>query len=86
MPAAPNPPEPPETCVICLDPIASPCLALPCRHPYDHICLLHWLALRQSCPLCKSPVTHVQVHDAALGHAVQVRRRPSSRAQRPTAV
>lgn len=65
-------PEPPETCVICLDPITSPSLAIPCRHPYDYICLIHWLELRQSCPLCKSPVTHVQAHDAELGHAVQV--------------
>ena len=40
-------------CVICLDAIAEPGIAIPCGHAnFDFLCLLSWLEQRPSCPLC----------------------------------
>ncbi|GMF71267.1 unnamed protein product [Aspergillus oryzae] len=40
-------------CVICLELISEPAVALPCRHAnYDFLCLLSWLENRRICPLC----------------------------------
>lgn len=40
-------------CVICLDVIAEPGIAIPCGHAnFDFLCLLSWLEQRPSCPLC----------------------------------
>ncbi|KAE8382891.1 hypothetical protein BDV26DRAFT_252859 [Aspergillus bertholletiae] len=48
-------------CVICLDLISEPAVAVPCRHAnYDFLCLLSWLENRQICPLCKSDVSAVE--------------------------
>lgn len=49
-------------CVICLDPISEKCVAIPCRHSYDYVCILNWLELRQSCPLCNALVEGLLVH------------------------
>ncbi|PGH16582.1 hypothetical protein AJ79_01688 [Helicocarpus griseus UAMH5409] len=48
-------------CVICLDQISEPAIALPCNHAsFDFLCLLSWLQQRPACPLCKAPITRVQ--------------------------
>lgn len=40
-------------CVICLDAIAEPGIAIPCGHAdFDFLCFLSWLEQRPSCPLC----------------------------------
>lgn len=49
-------------CVICLDSISEKCVATPCRHSYDYVCILNWLELRQSCPLCNTLVEGLLVH------------------------
>ena len=50
-----------EACVICLDDISEGCQALPCGHAYDYLCLLSWLELRQTCPLCNGQVESIKV-------------------------
>ncbi|KAF8475821.1 hypothetical protein BDZ91DRAFT_710379 [Kalaharituber pfeilii] len=54
-------PEEPEKCVICLDPISEKCTASSCRHSFDYICILNWLELRQSCPLCNALISELLV-------------------------
>ncbi|KAE8153977.1 hypothetical protein BDV25DRAFT_136347 [Aspergillus avenaceus] len=48
-------------CVICLELVSEPAIAVPCKHAnYDFLCLVSWLETRQICPLCKSDVTAVE--------------------------
>ncbi|KAJ5115048.1 hypothetical protein NUU61_000807 [Penicillium alfredii] len=48
-------------CVICLDTVTEPCVAVPCRHAnFDFLCLVSWLEQQPNCPLCKSDLTGVQ--------------------------
>ena len=43
----------PGPCVICLDTITEPSVAVPCKHTnFDFLCLVSWLQRRRSCPLC----------------------------------
>jgi hypothetical protein len=40
-------------CVICLDSITEPGIAIPCNHAnFDFLCLTSWLEERRACPLC----------------------------------
>lgn len=42
-----------DPCVICLDSITEPSIAVPCNHSnFDYLCLLSWLEQQPSCPLC----------------------------------
>jgi hypothetical protein len=44
-----------DPCVICLDSITEPSVAVPCNHSnFDYLCLLSWLEQQPSCPLCMS--------------------------------
>jgi hypothetical protein len=63
---------PKNPCVICLEEISEKSTALPCRHPYDYICLLNWLELRQTCPLCNAAVHTIEVFDKNSKKTVQV--------------
>ncbi|KAH8693945.1 RING finger domain protein [Talaromyces proteolyticus] len=48
-------------CVICLDSITEPAIAIPCKHDnFDFLCLASWLQQRRACPLCKADVTAVK--------------------------
>ncbi|KAL2014382.1 hypothetical protein VTN00DRAFT_1907 [Thermoascus crustaceus] len=48
-------------CVICLDSVSEPSVAVPCKHAsFDFLCLLSWLEQRPACPLCKSEITAVK--------------------------
>ncbi|KAF7591151.1 hypothetical protein BBP40_001925 [Aspergillus hancockii] len=48
-------------CVICLELISEPAVAVPCNHAhYDFLCLVSWLEKRRNCPLCKSDVSAVK--------------------------
>ena len=50
-----------ECCVICLDTICDPSIAHPCGHTnFDFLCLVNWLQLYPTCPLCKSDVSEVR--------------------------
>lgn len=46
-------------CVICLDSISERCIAKPCQHSYHYTCILKWLEVRQSCPLCNAYVNEL---------------------------
>lgn len=42
-----------DPCVICLDTITEPSIALPCKHSnFDYLCLVSWLEQQPYCPLC----------------------------------
>ncbi|PKA47026.1 E3 ubiquitin-protein ligase RING1 [Apostasia shenzhenica] len=45
-------------CAICKDDLIPGCSArrLPCSHLYHSGCIVPWLSLRNSCPLCRSPI------------------------------
>lgn len=48
-------------CTICLDTISERALASPCRHDtFDFHCLLTWLQVSPTCPLCKADVEAVE--------------------------
>ncbi|KAL5410870.1 hypothetical protein PMIN04_010474 [Paraphaeosphaeria minitans] len=50
-----------DSCVICLSVIAERAVAVPCNHcTFDFICLVSWLQLRNTCPLCKTQITAIQ--------------------------
>ncbi|KAL4908092.1 hypothetical protein BDW74DRAFT_148570 [Aspergillus multicolor] len=50
-----------DPCVICLEPITEPAVAVSCNHAnFDFLCLVNWLEQRRNCPLCKSDVSAVQ--------------------------
>ena len=50
-----------ESCIICLDAISEPAIALPCRHQtFDFLCLVSWLQEKPNCPLCKTEIHHVE--------------------------
>ncbi|CAL4990028.1 unnamed protein product [Urochloa decumbens] len=48
--------EPCEVCAICKDdlPIAAAARKLPCGHLYHSSCILPWLEVHNSCPICRS--------------------------------
>ena len=57
------PPKPPpqkpsrqEQCVICQETIGSAGERLPCAHVFHRACLERWLAEKQWCPVCRTPV------------------------------
>jgi len=42
-----------DPCVICLETITEPSVAVPCHHSnFDYLCLLSWLEQQPNCPLC----------------------------------
>ncbi|KAL4960805.1 RING finger domain protein [Aspergillus stella-maris] len=50
-----------DPCVICLEPISEPAIAVSCNHAnFDFLCLVNWLEQRRNCPLCKSDVSSVK--------------------------
>lgn len=66
-----------DTCVICLDAISERAVASPCQHDaFDYLCLLNWLNVRQSCPLCNASVSALDVVNKTLGRIVRVRHLP----------
>lgn len=57
-----------DCCVICLDSISGPCVALPCGHAhFDFLCLASWLQQQPNCPLCKANVYKVRYADVQKG-------------------
>ncbi|KAJ5692469.1 hypothetical protein N7462_001892 [Penicillium macrosclerotiorum] len=50
-----------DPCVICLDTVTEPSIAVPCKHTnFDYLCLLSWVEQQATCPLCKTQLTAVQ--------------------------
>ncbi|KAG0168189.1 hypothetical protein DFQ28_005225 [Apophysomyces sp. BC1034] len=52
-----------ETCIICKDNLKtsdSAVTRMPCGHYFDRECLVPWLELHHTCPLCRSPVESEQ--------------------------
>ena len=47
-----------DSCVVCLDPLrdGEAVQRLPCGHVFHHPCVLDWVRLKQTCPLCKYDV------------------------------
>ena len=52
----PRPTEELQTCAVCLGDMqpGERCTALACGHQYHHDCVLRWLHLSRTCPLCKA--------------------------------
>lgn len=51
-------------CVICLELVDEPAVALPCQHNHFHFsCLGTWLQQNRLCPLCKHEVRSIRYHD-----------------------
>lgn len=49
-----------ETCVICLsEPIDDPSMLLPCYHSFCYPCIVQWLSVHDTCPLCKARPTSI---------------------------
>ncbi|CAO2145377.1 unnamed protein product [Urochloa humidicola] len=48
--------EPGEVCAICKDdlPVGAAATRLPCGHLYDSSCIVAWLEVHNSCPVCRS--------------------------------
>lgn len=47
-----------DPCVICLDFITDPSVAVPCNHAnFDFLCLVSWLEQQPNCPLCMKLAT-----------------------------
>lgn len=50
-----------QTCVICLETVSEPAIALPCKHEcFDFPCLGNWLTKHKTCPLCKREVKRLE--------------------------
>lgn len=50
-----------DCCVICLDEVSDPSTARPCGHAnFDFVCLVSWLEVHPTCPLCKAVIREVQ--------------------------
>ncbi|CAM0911437.1 unnamed protein product [Alopecurus aequalis] len=48
--------EPAAVCAICKDdlPLAAAARRLPCGHLYHSVCIVQWLEMHNSCPVCRS--------------------------------
>ncbi|XP_076955738.1 E3 ubiquitin protein ligase RIE1-like [Bidens hawaiensis] len=54
--------EQPDECCICLCDFegGGQLLLLPCNHPFHSTCIVKWLRLKASCPVCKLLVTAIE--------------------------
>ncbi|KAF5812598.1 putative transcription factor C2H2 family [Helianthus annuus] len=49
-----------SVCIVCLEGFNSSCTSgkqAPCGHVYHFDCIMQWLSLHDSCPLCRSKVS-----------------------------
>ncbi|KAL2106961.1 hypothetical protein VUR80DRAFT_5906 [Thermomyces stellatus] len=66
-----------EDCPICFDALDPPATANPCLHTYHPNCLLQWLGMNPSCPLCKATVTTVTLRRRVIYAAEHKPARPN---------
>eukprot|EP00300_Choanocystis_sp_HF-7_P006979 c15018_g1_i1.p1 GENE.c15018_g1_i1~~c15018_g1_i1.p1 ORF type:complete len:268 (-),score=34.86 c15018_g1_i1:58-861(-) len=48
-----------DSCPICLGPVIRPTFIHPCFHTFCFSCIVRWLGIRQSCPLCKQSAVYL---------------------------
>lgn len=46
-----------NTCCICRGDHFKKCLQLPCNHTFHENCILGWLRLQNSCPMCRTKIS-----------------------------
>lgn len=51
-----------ECCSICLAPRAGLVAELPCGHSFHEACVMRWLTIKASCPMCRQLVRVNPVH------------------------
>ncbi|KAF0921272.1 hypothetical protein E2562_003080 [Oryza meyeriana var. granulata] len=73
-----------EVCAVCTDalPLATTASRLPCGHLYHSDCIVQWLSLRNSCPVCRRSI---QMLPAAFTDEIIVPSLPPNNDPQPTA-
>ncbi len=52
---------PGESCTICHNAMSSNQVSLPCKHCYHRPCILGWMAIQQTCPLCRKRFMQIEI-------------------------
>lgn len=53
--------QPSDTCMICCDKLFAPLEQLPCAHLFHTRCLMNWLKIEKTCPICRIQLSSSQI-------------------------
>ncbi|XP_027941319.1 E3 ubiquitin-protein ligase ATL15-like [Vigna unguiculata] len=50
-----------QNCSICMEDLCfrEKLLSMPCNHVFHHLCIVEWLKISRTCPLCRYPIPHL---------------------------